>query len=199
MEAVLNSKDSIFEEIEQEIFNQINEELLFDEKKIKEFIANNLSKRLQEQNERQQPFLFEKIIFDFFRYMKIELTESKKTRDFGIDGIVKMNVGLFGEVNLGLQIKYKTIDSTEVDSFLSALKMSELQLGAIICKDSRELTKYELNSKLKAILFSRGISLRERLIKDKININPVFVLTFEEVISIVASNIRAFIKAVYKR
>src|SRR3989344_915642 len=197
MEAVLNSKDSIFEEIEQEIFNQINEELLFDEKKIKEFIANNLSKRLQEQNERQQPFLFEKIIFDFFRYMKIELTESKKTRDFGIDGIVKMNVGLFGEVNLGLQIKYKTIDSTEVDSFLSALKMSELQLGAIICKDSRELTKYELNSKLKAILFSRGISLRERLIKDKININPVFVLTFEEVISIVASNIRAFIKAVY--
>jgi hypothetical protein len=131
--------------------------------------------------------------------MNIPIIKSKKTRDFGIDGIVKFKMGFLGEIDLGLQIKYKTIDSTDVDLFLSALKNSELQLGVMICKDSRNLTKYELNSKLKAILFSRGIKIKEKLIDQEVNLNPLFVLKFTDMIEIVTLEIRSFIRGVYKK
>lgn len=98
-----------------------------------------------------------------------------------------------------MQIKYKLIDSTDIDLFLSSLKNSELQLGVIVCKDSRKLNKYELNSKIKAILFSKGINIKEKLIKENVDINPVFILKFNEVIDIVVSQIRAFVTAVYKK
>ena len=150
-------------------------------------------------DETKKGFLFEEIVYDFFDYMNIGLLRSKKTRDFGIDGILKLNLQLVGEVNLGVQIKYKLIDSTDIDSFLSSLRNAELQLGVIVCKNSRNLEKYELNSRIKAILFSRGILLKERLIKDKIDINPVFVLKFDDLLNVVANNVRGVVKSIYKK
>lgn len=116
-----------------------------------------------------------------------------------MDGIIKLKADLIGEINLGLQIKYKLIDSNDIDLFLSALKNAELQLGVVVCKDSRKLEKYDLNNKLKAILLSKGITLKERLIHEKIDMNPVVILKFEDLIEIIASNIRAFSRGVYKK
>jgi hypothetical protein len=188
---------NIFSEIEEEIF--FNENLAFDEEKIKKYILEFLGNKINEKEQSQKGFYFEEIIYNFFEYMNIPLTKSLKTRDFGIDGIVKFDIGFLGEIDLGLQIKYKLIDSTDVDLFLSALKNAELQLGVIVCKDSRNLVKYELNSKLKAILFSKGIKIKEKLINENVNLNPVFILKFEEVAEFVASQIRAFVKSVYKK
>ena len=145
------------------------------------------------------PFFFEEIIYDFFDYRKIKLIRTKKTRDFGIDGIITLETELLGKVNLGLQIKYKLIDSNDIDMFLSAIKNAELQLGVIVCKDSRKLEKYELNSKIKAILLSKGIQIKERLIKEEVDINPVFILKLNDLIDVAASDMRSFVKAVYKK
>lgn len=188
---------NIFSEIENDLI--FNESIIFDEDKIRDYILNYLVDKLNLKQENEKPFYFEEIIYDFFDYLKIELIKTKKTRDFGLDGFIKLKIDLIGDINLGLQIKYKLIDSNDVDLFLSALRNAELQLGIIVCKDSRKLEKYELNEKIKAILLSKGIKVRERLIKEEININPVLILKFEDIIKIVASEIRAFIKGVYKK
>lgn len=188
---------NIFSEIEEEIF--FNEEIIFDEVKIKENVISFIDNKISLKNEKERPFYFQEIVYDFFDYMNIPLLKAKKTRDFGVDGIVRLNIGFLGSIDVGLQIKYTIVDSNDVDLFLSALRNSELQLGVIVCKDSRELTKYELNTKLKAILFSKGIVVKERLIKDKVDINPVFVLKFQDLIDIVTSQIRAVVKGVYKK
>ena len=130
--------------------------------------------------------------------MRIDLIKTKKTRDFGVDGIIKLKLELLGSLDIGLQIKHKLVDSNDVDLFLAALKNMELQLGVVVCKDSRNLQKYELNSKIKAILLSRGVNIKERIINEKIDINPVFILKFDEIIEIVAAQIRAVVKGVYK-
>lgn len=188
---------NFFSEIEDELF--FNEEIIFDEVKIREFASSFILNKLNEKNEVERPFYFEEVIYDFFEYLNIQLIRTKKTRDFGIDGFIKLKVGFLGDIDIGLQIKYKLIDSNDIDLFLSALKNAELQLGVIVCKDSRRLEKYELNSKIKAILLSKGIKIREKLIKEEININPVFVLKFEDILDIVASEIRAVVRAIYKK
>ena len=189
--------NNIFSEIESEII--FNEEIVFDEGKIRNFILNFVEEKLKVCPQQERGFCFEGVIYDFFEYIGIKLIKSNKTRDGGIDGIIKFNIDFLGEMNLGLQIKNKLIDSTDIDLFLSALKNFELQLGVIICKDSRNLEKYELNYKIRAILFSKGITIKERLIKDKVNINPVFVMRFDDAIEIVSSNIRSFARAIYKK
>jgi len=188
---------NIFPQIEDYIFS--NEEIMFDENKIKTYVTNTLISKLKSSPEKQRHFLFEKIIYDFFRYINIPIITTKKTRDFGIDGVIKLNLELLGNIDLGLQIKHKLIDSTDVDLFLSALKNSELQLGLIVCKDSRNLKKYELNSKIKAILLSKGIKIKERIIQQNININPVFILKMDEIIEITTHKIRGVIQMVYKK
>ncbi|MFH1325832.1 MAG: restriction endonuclease [archaeon] len=188
---------NIFSEIEDNLITE--ESIIFDEEKIKKYVYTFLIEKLNKKTEIERPFYFEQIVYDFFEYMNIKLIKSKKTRDFGIDGIIRMNIGFFGEISLGLQIKHKLIDSNDIDLFLSALKNSELQLGVVVCKDSRKLEKYELNSKIKAILFSKGIKIKEKLIKEKINLNPVFILKFDELINIVALTIRAVASAIYKK
>ncbi len=188
---------NIFSEIEDEIF--FNESIIFEKDKIKNYILDFIANRLNSKPEKGRPFFFEEIVYDFFDYRKIDLTKTRKTRDLGIDGIIKLKLDILGSINLGVQIKYKLIDSNDVDLFLSALKNAELQLGVIVCKDSRKLEKYELNSKIKAILLSKGIKIKERLIKENININPVFILKLNDIVEIVASEMRAVIESVYKK
>lgn len=188
--------DNIFSQIEQEIF--LNEKIMFDKKKIKTEIENIINKRINSINNLKH-FAFEDIVYDFFKYKNIPLIKTKKTRDSGLDGIIKLKVNLLGNINVGLQIKHKTIDSTDIDSFLSALKFSELQIGTIVCKESRELQKYDLNSKIKTILLSRGITQKENLINEKIDINPVSIIKFNDILDIVASEIRDVIKSIYKQ
>ncbi len=186
---------NLFSIIEEEII--FNEEICFDENKIKEFILENIKKKIE--NSSNKGFTFEEIVYDFFEYMNIPLIKTKKTRDGGLDGFVNFSVGFLGEVKLGLQIKYSLVGSTEIDSFLTALNNAELQLGVVVCKDSRNLTKYELNSKIKFILLSRGIAIKEKLLNEKVDINPVFVLKLNELVEIVSTQIRGFAKAVYKK
>lgn len=188
---------NLFSEIEEQVI--FNEEIMFDESKIKEFILNYITNKLIIKLEKERPFYFEQIISEFFIYRGIKLEKNKKTRDFGLDGMVKLDLEIFGDINLGLQIKYKLIDSNDIDLFLTALRNAELQLGVLVCKDSRQLQKYELNSKIKAILFSRGIQTKERLLNNKIDINPVLILKLDDLIEIAASEMRAFVRGVYKK
>lgn len=191
---------NIFSEIENNLFSLDNmEDIVFSEEKISSFILNELSKRLTSVEERETPFIFQEIIYNFFEFMRISLIKSPKTRDRGIDGIIKLPLSFLGEIDLGVQIKYSLVGSPDLDSFQTALKNSELQLGVIACKDSRNLVNYDLNSRIKAILFSRGIELKERLINEKINLNPVYILKLDEIIAIVSSEFRGFAKSVYKK
>ncbi|MEK6918201.1 MAG: restriction endonuclease [Nanoarchaeota archaeon] len=188
---------NIFSEIENEIF--FDENIIFDKVKIKNYVFNFISERLEKKTEKERPFYFEEIIYDFFDYFNISIIKTKKTRDFGIDGVIKLKLDLLGEIDIGLQIKYKTIGSNDIDVFLSSLRNSELQLGVIVCKESRKLQKYELNTKIKAILLSKGINVKEKILKDIVNINPVFVLKLNEIVELVSSNIRSFVMGVYKK
>lgn len=188
---------NIFSEIEGEIF--LSDDIPLDENKIREFILKFLIEKINSKTEKEQPFFFEDIVFDFFKYMHIEAIRSKKTRDMGIDGIITLNLDILGNINLGLQIKHRIIDSNDIDLFSASLKNAELQLGVIICKDSRKLEKYDLNSKLRAILLSKGIIVKERLIKEKVDINPIVVLKMSDLIELTASEIRAVAKGVYKQ
>lgn len=187
--------DNLFSKIEEEIIFQ--EDICFNEEKIQQFVLEAIKMRLE--NSDNKGFEFEEIVYNFFEYMNIPIIKTLKTRDGGLDGFIDFDVGFLGKIKLGLQIKYKLVDSTDVDSFLISLKNAEIQLGVLLCKDSRELTKYELNSKIKSVLFSRGISIKEKLLKEKIDINPAFILKLNELVEIVSSQIRAFVKSVYKK
>lgn len=193
----LNLKDNIFYQIEDEVLDK--ESIMFDLIRIKEFVGDFIFKLINNQLVMKRGFYFEKIIFDFLEYKGFEFIKTKNTRDFGIDGIIKINLDLVGSVDLGLQIKYKLLGSEDIDLFSSALRNSELQLGLIICKDARYLEKYDLNSKIKAILFSKGIKIKQRLINNKISINPIAILKLEDIISMVADEIRMMIKGIYKK
>jgi hypothetical protein len=198
MEQKSNSRGhNTFFKIESEITS--NDEIMFDKTKIEEYIANYLTNKIKSVSESKRGFCFQDIVYDFFEYKHIPLMKTKKTRDFGIDGILRLDAGMFGNINLGLQVKYQLIDSNDVDLFLSALKNAELHLGVIVCKDSRKLDKYELNSRLKAILLSRGIELKERLINKEISINPVIILKMRDIVKMVALEIRGFVASVYKQ
>jgi len=184
-------------EISEKILD--NENIIFDENLIKEELKKEIANRLFTSEEIKRPFLFEQIIFDFFEYVNVPLIKTKKTRDSGIDGIIKINVKFLGEMNIGLQIKYKLIDSNDVDIFIASLKNAELQLGLIVCKESRELHKYSLNSKIKAILLSKGLAQEEDLIKDKISINPINILKLNDIIEMIALDIRNVARGIYKK
>ncbi len=186
---------NLFSEIESDII--FDELICFNENFIKDFIIKKIAETIEKSE--NKGFRFEEVVYDFFEYMNLNLIKTPKTRDHGIDGFVDINVGFLGKVKLGLQIKYQTVDSATIDSFLAALRNAELQLGIVVCKDSRTLANYELNSKIKSILLSRGISVREKLLNEKVDINPVFVLKLGELAEIAASQIRAFAKAVYKK
>ncbi len=190
-------KHNIFSDAESEI--TFRDDLMFDKTKIEGYILDFLVNKLKSVAEDKRGFCFQDIVYDFFEYRRIPLIKTKKTRDFGIDGVITLDAGIFGKINLGLQAKYSLIDSNDVDLFLSALKHAELQLGVIVCKDSRKLQKYELNSKLKAILLSRGINVKERLINQKLDITPVIILKMEDIVKIVALDIRGFVASVYKQ
>lgn len=188
---------NIFSDAEDEILS--DETIIFDKEKIKRKLSNIISERLSLLDNAKKPFFFQDIVYDFFDYMRINLIKTGKTRDAGLDGVIKLQTELLGEINLGLQIKYKLLDSNDVDLFIASLRNAELQVGLIVCKDSRKLEKYDLNSKIKTILFSKGIKIREKLIKEDVSINPVFVLKFDDILDVAASNLRGFVMGVYKK
>lgn len=187
--------DNLFFKLEEEII--LNEETCFDEEKIKELIFKNIKNKLD--NSDNKGFEFEKIVYEFFEYMNIPVIKTKKTRDSGIDGFIKLKIGFLGDLDLGVEIKHKLINSNDVDLFLTSLRNAEVKLGVMVCKDSRNLTKYELNSKIKSILFSRGITIKEKLLKEKVDINPVFILKLDEIVDVISYQIRAFVRGVYKK
>jgi hypothetical protein len=188
---------NIFSEFEDSIF--FDESMIFDENKIRGKLTDVIIQKLNSCKETEKGFVFEEIICDALEFLSIPFIKTKKTRDFGLDGIIRIKLDIFGEANIGLQIKYKLIDSNDLDLFLSALRNAEIQLGVIICKDSRELQKYELNSKIKAILLSKGVKIKEKLIKENITINPVFILKFDDILDMTSTRMRDVVRAIYKQ
>ena len=189
--------DNIFTKIEEDLF--FDESIIFDKEKIKGHILDYIVKEINTKPEKERGFFFEEIVYDFFDYKRIPILKTKKTRDFGIDGVITLKLDIIGDIKIGIQTKYKIIDSKDIDSFLISLKNAELQLGTIICKDSRRLDKYNLNSRIKSILFSKGIETKEKLINKDVDINPVFILKTDDLIEMVASEIRAVATGIYKR
>jgi hypothetical protein len=188
---------NIFSEFEDEVLS--DETIIFDKEKIKNRLLQLVTKKLESVEDSKKPFLFQDIVYDFFEYERVNIIKSGKTRDSGLDGVVDLNLDLIGKIKLGLQIKYKLIDSNDLDSFIASLRNAELQLGVMVCKDSRKFDKYSLNNKIKTILFSKGIKVRERLIKENIDINPVFIIRFDELLDKIAFELRGFIEGVYKK
>ncbi|MFH1425560.1 MAG: restriction endonuclease [archaeon] len=115
---------NLFAEIEDKIF--FDDALAFDETKIKESVLSFITDKINSKPERERPFFFEEAIYNFFDYIGLDLIKTKKTRDFGIDGVVKFKLNLLGDMDLGLQIKSKLVGSHDVDAFISVLRNVEL-------------------------------------------------------------------------
>lgn len=186
---------NFFKSIENDLFEK--EEIIFNEKKIQEIILQKISEEI-DKNPKKEGFCFEKIIYDFFDYLNFDLIKTKKTRDAGIDGIISLKIEPFGNLKLGLQIKYKIIDSTDIDKFIQALNYAELKLGVITCKESRRLIKYELNSKLKALFLTQNLK-NTNFKFEKVDLNPVFILKLKDVVTLGASKMRAIASTIYKK
>ena len=67
---------NLFSIIEEEII--FNEEICFDENKIKEFILENIKKKIE--NSSNKGFTFEEIVYDFFEYMNIPFNQNQKNK-----------------------------------------------------------------------------------------------------------------------
>jgi len=187
-------KSNFFKILDKKIFS--SEQIIFSKSKIKKFVKNLIFQELNSLPKNKRGEFFEKIVCDFFEYMHFELTRTKKTRDFGLDGIIKTELEPFGKLKIGLQIKYKKINSIDVDSFLQALNFAEIRLGALVCKDAARLDKYTISSKLKAMLFGEEKGIK---VKEKLELKPVFILKFEDVLNIFSEEVRYKVQAIYKR
>lgn len=184
-----------FKELQTQILRN-SENILFDEKKIKKIAKKELEKAMENQPKTKNGLFFEEIICDFFEFLGFEVIRTKKTRDLGIDGIIKTKLQPFGLLELGLQVKYKTIDSSDVDSFVQALNFAEIRIGVIVCKKAKRLDKYTLSSKMKAILLGAKNEVR---INKRIDLKPVFVMSLRETIDVFSQHLRDVVKSVYKR
>jgi len=187
--------ENFFKGLESEILN-LDESILFSEKKIRGAVEKAVLGKLNSVAASRRGFLFEAIVCDFFENHGFEVVRSKKTRDLGIDALVSTELQPFGKLSLGVQAKYKRISSKDVDLFLQALRFSEIALGVVVCKEAGRLDKYTLSSKLRGLLFGLG---KKADLGERIDLNPVFVLKFSELINIFAKKVRSIVKGIYKR
>lgn len=192
---LLELSENFFKKIEFEL-TDAPEQVLFSEKKIRALAEKLVLREINKKPVKQRPAFFEKIICDFFIFRNFKLIKTKKTRDLGLDALIKTRLEPFGELSLGLQIKYKKIGSIDVDLFLRSLDFADLKLGALVCKDSRRLDKYTLSAKLKAMLFGLG---EEASLKKRIDLKPVFILKFSDILDVFTGEIRLRMKGIYKR
>ena len=188
-------RTNFFKEIEEKILYE-DEEILFNDKKIREIAEKIILNKINEFEERKRGLFFEEIILDFFEYKNFKIFRTKKTRDFGLDGLIKIDIEPFGNLKLGLQVKYKKIDSKDVDLLVNALNFAEIKVGVLVCKDAGRLDKYNISSKLKAMLIGKENKLN---IKEDFNINPVFILKFDDILDIFSHNIRGVVEMFYKK
>lgn len=174
------------------------DDIIFDIEKIKAFSMDYALKEIQGRTMQERGFFFEELSRDFFRYLGFMVESTKRTRDLGIDGIVRMKLEPLGQLELGLQAKWKKIGSEDLDSFLQALQFAEIKLGVLTCKDSRDMQKYTMSSKIKALLLKYGRDKEIENVPD-LDMKPVFILKFEDLIDIFSKRVRSVVSAVYKR
>jgi len=188
-------KTNFFKEIEKRILYE-DEEILFDDKKIREISEKLIIDKINKIDENKKGLFFEEIICDFFEYKNFEIFRTKKTRDFGLDGLIELKIEPFGNLKLGLQIKYKKVGSEDIDLLINALNFAEIKMGVLVCKDSGRLDKYNLSSKLKAMLIGKENKIE---IKENLDINPVFILKFSDILDIFSQSVRDVVRSVYKK
>jgi len=188
-------KTNFFRRIEEEILME-DEEILFSNKEIRKLSEEIILNEFKKIEERKRALFFEEIICDFFEYQYFKIFRTKKTRDFGLDGLIEIEIEPFGNLKMGLQVKYKNVNSNDVDSFLQALNFAEIKVGVLVCKDSGRFDKYKISSKLKAMLIDKKIDIK---IKEDFNINPVFILKFSDILDIFSHNVRNVVESVYKK
>ena len=188
-------KTNFFKEIEKKILYE-DEEILFDNEKVREIAEKIVLTKINDVDEKKRGLFFEEIILDFFEYKNFKIFRTKKTRDFGLDGLIEIEIEPFGHLKLGLQVKYKRIDSKDVDLLISALNFAEIKVSVLVCKDFGRLDKYNLSSKLKAMLIGKENKID---IKEDLNINPVFILKFNDILDIFSSSVRDVVRSVYKK
>jgi len=188
--------NNFFVSLEKTIVDQ-PEKTIFSEKKIMEFSENYIQMELKKISPNKRGWFFQKIVCDFFRFKRFRVIECKKTRDLGIDAVIKKKFDILGDLQLGLQIKYKKIGAADIDSFIQALDFAEIRLGVIACKESSRLDKYTLSSKMKALLL--GLPGKKIKIKERIQLKPVFVITLNEIIKLISSDARLMVRSIYKR
>lgn len=188
-------KINFFKEIERRILNS-DEEILFDYNKIRELSEKLILDEINKIEEPKRGLFFEEIMIDFFEYKLFKIFRTKKTRDFGLDGLIEIDIEPFGTLKLGLQIKYKKIESKDVDLLINALNFAEIKIGVLVCKDAGRLDKYTISSKLKAMLISKENKLS---IKEDLSINPVFILKFSDILDIFSHEVRGVVEMIYKK
>ena len=188
-------KENYFRELQGQILKS-SDSVLFDEKKIKEMARNHVEKSIEKQAKTERGLFFEKIVLDFFDFLGFKVTRTKKTRDLGIDGIIKTELPPFGLLRMGLQVKYKEIDSSDIDAFIQALNFAEIRVGVVACRKAGRLDKYTISTKVKALLLGSENNMR---IGKRIDLKPVFVMNLNEIIGIFSQHTRDVVKSVYKR
>ncbi len=186
---------NLFRQLEEEILDRAEGEI-FNHQKIcaiaKEFFSKKIANA---KNDSERGFIFQDIVCDFFEYKNFKIHRTKKTKDFGIDGVIEAEIRPFGILRMGLQVKYKRINSADLDSFLQALDFAEIKVGVIACKDSARLQKNSAKAKFKAMLLGRT----EKIPKfEDFGLQQVFVLKFAEIICLFAEETMLVIKGIYK-
>ncbi len=189
--------DNFFKQVEEEVLWQ-DDNILFNTDEITKYSKQYVLERINEKEEGRRGFFFEEVVCDFFEYVGYDVVRSKKTRDHGLDGVVETDVPPLGKLKLGLQAKWKMVDSTDVDQLLQALENAEIRLGVLVCRESSRLDKYKLTSKVKAILFFHNMESEVKDLPD-LDVNPAFIMKFDELIKVSSEKIRGMVKATYKR
>jgi len=189
-------KTNFFKEIEKNILNENDEEILFDYNNIRKLSEEIILNGINKVNEKKRGLFFEEIMLDFFEYKLFKVFRTKKTRDFGLDGLIEINIEPFGDLKLGLQVKYKKIDSKDVDLLINSLNFAEIKVGVLICKDANRLDKYNISSKLKAMLIGKENKLD---VKENLSINPIFILKFSDILDVFSHEVRGVVEMVYKK
>jgi len=190
--------DNFFDSLEKKILLS-DEEVLFNIEKIKEYSRNYLLDNIEEKPKNERGFYFEEIVCDLFRYLNFKVIQTKKTRDFGLDGIIETELEPFGKLKLGLQVKWKKINASDVDLFIQALNFAEIRLGILLCKTTGDIKKYKLSSKIKAILSSFDNDVKNDPNISELYLEPIFILKFDDIVDIFSQRVRNLVSAVYKR
>lgn len=187
--------ENLFLTVESELLELADKES-FSKSKIETFLKSRFIEKINSgKTPSEKGFIFERLVCDFFEYKSFKVLRTKKTCDFGIDGIIEVKLSPFGTLRLGLQVKYKKISAKDFDVFVQSLNFAEIKIGVLVCKDSAKIQRNSLNSKVKAILSTKGGNLPKL---PDFELNQAFILKAKDIIELAAEQAFFTVKSIYK-